>query len=228
MTRLLRALALAALILLSFDARLAGVRADDVADCLKERGNTQIRGCSRIIKSGHLFGKPISKKSLAVAYNYRGLAYFNKGLHDSAIADYGKAIKLDPKDAKTYYNRGRVYDDKGQYDRAIADYDSAIRFRPDYAKAYNNLAWILATASTSSIRNGSRAVELASRAVALRDVGDNRETLAAAYAEAGRFGDAVREQERAIAKARDEGKSDLTGWQDRLRLYRNGRAYRQQ
>jgi tetratricopeptide (TPR) repeat protein len=138
MTRLLRALALAALILLSFDARLAGVRADDVADCLKERGNTQIRGCSRIIKSGHLFGKPISKKTLAVAYNYRGLAYFDKGLHDSAIADYGKAIKLDPKDAKTYYNRGRVYDDKGQYDRAIADFDTAIKINPKLAIVYSN------------------------------------------------------------------------------------------
>jgi len=138
MTRFLHALALAALILLSFDARLAGVRADDVADCLKERGNTQIRGCSRIIKSGHLFGKPISKKSLAVTYNYRGLAYFDKGLHDSAIADYGKAIKLDPKDAKTYYNRGRVYDDKGQYDRAIADFDTAIKLNPKFASAYEN------------------------------------------------------------------------------------------
>ena len=50
MTRLLHALALAALILLSLDARLAGVRADDAADCIEGSGETAIRGCSRIIE----------------------------------------------------------------------------------------------------------------------------------------------------------------------------------
>ena len=167
------------------------------------------------------------------------LEYCNKGLgaqqaknHDLAIEYFTRCIDtggLSQGDLAVAHNqRGLSYRNKGQYDRAIADYDSAIRLKPDFAKAYNNLAWILATAPTASTRNGARAVELALRAVALRDVANSRGTLAAAYAEAGRFGDAVRAQERAIAKARDEGKSDLTAWQDRLRLYRNGRAYRQQ
>ncbi len=72
MTGLLQALALAALIVLavlSLDARLAGVRADDVANCIKGSGDTQIRGCSRIIKSGRLNGKPISKEYLATTYS---------------------------------------------------------------------------------------------------------------------------------------------------------------
>ena len=78
MTRLLHALALAALILpavLSLDARLAGVRADDEADCSKGSGDTVIRGCSRIIKSGRMFGTPISKEHLALIYKNRGEAY---------------------------------------------------------------------------------------------------------------------------------------------------------
>jgi len=97
MTLLFHALSLTALILLSalsLDARIAGVRADDVADCTKGSGDTLIRGCSRIIKSGRLFGKPISKEDLATAYSNRGDAYRNKGQYDRAIADFDTAIKL--------------------------------------------------------------------------------------------------------------------------------------
>ena len=139
MTRLLHALVLAALILLSLDARLAGVRADDVADCLKERGDTQIRGCSRIIKSGHLFGKPISKKSLAVTYNYRGLAYFDKGLHDSAIADFDTVIKLNPEFAVTFNNRGLAHEKLGQRDKAIADFRKAFELDPSIEESEKGL-----------------------------------------------------------------------------------------
>ena len=61
-----------------------------------------------------------------------------KGDYDRAIADYNKALELDPKDATAYNNRGFTYDNKGDYDKAIADYDAAIRLNPEYARAYNN------------------------------------------------------------------------------------------
>ena len=141
MTRLLHALALAALILpavLSLDARLAGVRADDEADCSKGSGDTVIRGCSRIIKSGRMFGTPISKEHLALIYKNRGEAYRKKGLYDRAIADYDKAIKLTPKYAYAYYTRGNAHRNKGDYERAIADYDTAIKLKPKLTIAYNN------------------------------------------------------------------------------------------
>ncbi len=125
MTRLLRALALTALILLSLDARLAGVRADDVADCTKGSEDTAIRGCSRIIKSGRLFGKPISKKHHAIVYYNRGVAYDEKGQYDRAIADYDMAIKLNPKHASAYNNRGIVYKKLGQSDKAMSDTQKA-------------------------------------------------------------------------------------------------------
>jgi len=141
MTRLVHALALAALILLavlSLDARLAGVRADDVADCTKGGGDTAIRGCSRIIESERLFGKPISKEDLAIFYINRGNAYRKKGYYGWAFTDYDKAIKLNPKDALAYNNRGNAYHNKGQFDRAIADYDKAIKLNPKDAIAYYN------------------------------------------------------------------------------------------
>jgi len=139
MTRLLHALALAALILLavlSFDARLAGVRADDLADCTRGSGDTRLRGCSRIINSG-LF-EPISKKNLAIACYNRGIAYGMSGQYDRAIADYDTAIKINPKDTIAYVVRGISYEGKGQFDRAIGDYDMAIKLNPIYDWAYYN------------------------------------------------------------------------------------------
>ena len=149
------------------------------------------------------------------------------GQYVRAIANYDTAIGFNPDDPLVYSNRGSIYAEKGQYHRAIADYDNAIRLKPDYANAYNALAWLLATAPMTTARNGARAVELALRAVSLDNAAGIRDTLAAAYAEEGRFADAVREQGRAIEMARQEKINDLTDWQDRLHLYERGQPYRE-
>ena len=73
-----------------------------------------------------------------MAYNNRGLAYYNKGENDKAIADYTEAIRLDPKLAIAYNNRGLAYGNKGENDKAIADCTEAIRLDPKLALAYNN------------------------------------------------------------------------------------------
>ena len=70
--------------------------------------------------------------------NNRGLAYADKEDYDRAIADYDKALELDPKDATAYNNRGFTYDKKGDYDKAIADYNKALELDPKDATAYNN------------------------------------------------------------------------------------------
>ena len=54
------------------------------------------------------------------------------------IADYTKAIALNPDDADAYNNRGFAYKQKGAVDRAIADFDKAIALNPKHVKAYNN------------------------------------------------------------------------------------------
>jgi len=139
MIRFVIAFALAALSVLAvlfLDARLVGVRADEADDCVEGKGDTKIQGCSRIIKSGRLRGKPISKKNIADVYTNRGRGYLDKGQYDRAIADHNKAIELAPKIAAYYFNRGLVYSDKDQPERAIADYDRAIELNPKYAKAY--------------------------------------------------------------------------------------------
>ena len=70
-------------------------------------------------------------------YNNRGYVYFAKKDYARAIADYDRAIKVDPKDALIYHNRGLAYSDTRDFDRAIADFSEAIKLDPNYAVALN-------------------------------------------------------------------------------------------
>ncbi len=72
----------------------------------------------------------------------RGMAYDNLGQEDLAIADFDKAISLDPKVYAYAYlnNRGQAYFRKGEFALAVKDYDQAIRLKPDYETAKKNKA----------------------------------------------------------------------------------------
>ncbi|HBR22615.1 MAG TPA: hypothetical protein DD713_08660 [Nitrospiraceae bacterium] len=73
---------------------------------------------------------------LFYAYLSRGEAYAKKGQYDRAIADYNKAIVLDPNNAEAYTGRGVAYAKKEQYDRAIEDFNKTIALDPNNASAY--------------------------------------------------------------------------------------------
>jgi tetratricopeptide (TPR) repeat protein len=68
------------------------------------------------------------------------LTYHKKGQPDRALADFNKALELNPRLAEAYSNRGWAYFEKGQYDQAIADCDKALELNPRLAEAYNNRA----------------------------------------------------------------------------------------
>lgn len=72
----------------------------------------------------------------ATAYINRGKAYYLKGQLELAIADYTKAIELNPQDAEAHGYRGDAYLEKGQHDQAIRDYTKAIQLNPKYAMVY--------------------------------------------------------------------------------------------
>jgi tetratricopeptide (TPR) repeat protein len=68
----------------------------------------------------------------------QGVANYNSGDYEQAIADYSKAIELDPDDATAYSNRGSAYKESGDLEQAIADYNKAIELDPDDGTVYNN------------------------------------------------------------------------------------------
>jgi cytochrome c-type biogenesis protein CcmH/NrfG len=111
---------------------------------------------------------------------------------------------------------------------AIAQYREVLSRKPDSIQALNNLAWLLATSSDDTLRDGAEAVRLAEKACRLNEYKDPATlgTLAAAYAEAGRFADAVTTTQKALDLATATGNARLAGiHQQFLALYRAGRPY---
>jgi tetratricopeptide (TPR) repeat protein len=66
----------------------------------------------------------------------RGLAHDVLGNYDGAIADFDKALQLDPRRAAIYASRGNAYEAKNDYEHAIANFDRAIQLEPNRKRAY--------------------------------------------------------------------------------------------
>ena len=163
----------------------------------------------------------------SVAYYNRGHAWQSKGDLDQSIKDYSTALQLDPKFAAAFCNRGYASENQGHYDDALADYNEAIRLDPKYARAYNARAWIWATCSDARFRDGKQAVASATRACELDppNAKNHIGTLAAAFAEAGDFENAVKWQLRAIQFA---PASDQAILQTRLDLFRSKKPFHEE
>jgi tetratricopeptide (TPR) repeat protein len=164
----------------------------------------------------------------AEAHAALGLAFLNKERVDQAAAQFQEAARLQPTNAVAHYQLALLYQGRKETRQAIESYRRALQVQPDLVEALNNLAWILATHPDAALRNGPEAVRLAERACRLtRDqqaffVG----TLAAAYAEAGRFTEAIAAAEKAIRLAQAAGQKEVQQKnQQLLELYRAGRAY---
>jgi FOG: TPR repeat len=147
----------------------------------------------------------------ADAYYNRGTVLLAKGRVDEAIADLAKALEMHPNDADAHTGLGNALLQKGSLRESIAHYATAMALAPEDPHSRNNLAWILATASDSSIRDGARAVGFSQEAVQLSG---GREplflrTLAAAYAESGRFSEAIAVAQQAAVIANMQAKPDM-------------------
>jgi tetratricopeptide (TPR) repeat protein len=156
-----------------------------------------------------------------VHYNL-GNASFKKGQLDEAISHYQKALEINPAYAEAHGNLGNAFLKKGQVNDAIAHYQKALEIKPLNVGLQNNLALVLATCPTDSLRNGFRAVELAEKANQLS--GESQplflRTLAAAYAEAERFPEAVETAQKALGLAKSQGNGILAQTiESNLKLY---------
>ena len=165
----------------------------------------------------------------AEAHDRLGLLLANSAKLDEAAAQLAEAARLAPQ-PETLYHLGLVLGRQGKLDQALVPLRRVVQMSPGSAIALNDLAWILATAPQAELRNGAEAVALAERAARAAG-GDNLRvlsTLAAAYAEAGRFAEAVSTAERTRNLALATGdKAQVQTVLDRLELYRNHQALRQ-
>jgi tetratricopeptide (TPR) repeat protein len=159
-----------------------------------------------------------------------GAALRQEGRVDDAIAQYQLALQIKPANAGLHSNLGNALLQKGRPAEALPHYQQALQIEPANANFLNNLAWLRATCADASLRDGHKAVELARRANELSGGADPAilRTLAAAFAEAGRFGDAARAAQKAVALARLAGRQDLVDeLAAQLQRYESGLSWRQ-
>ena len=158
-----------------------------------------------------------------------GHALLEKGELEGAIQVCRSALLLRPSDADCQTTLAIALEEKGNPTEAIQHYQKALELAPKSISTLTNLAWLLATSQDASLRNGAKAIELATQADRL--VGGTNtlvlRTLAAAYAENGEFTNAIRTARSAMQLARMHGEDSLTAdLGQQIALYQLGMPYR--
>jgi protein O-mannosyl-transferase len=159
-------------------------------------------------------------------YVQLGVAWARQEKLPEAEDCFRKALRLNPSNAEACYDLAKALQQQGKTEGALAQYQETLRLNPDQPDALNDLAWILATNPEPKYRDGPRAVKLAQRVGTRSAAALN--TLAAAYAEAGMFSEAVQTARQGTDLARRQNQPALAEIiQARVRLYEAGRAYRE-
>ncbi len=169
-------------------------------------------------------------ENLAEAHYDLGVASDRQKRSDEAIKHLNEVLQTGKNKAEIYTNLGTAYTQLGKYDLAIENWTKAAELKPDDAELLNNLAWLLATTGDVSVQNAKKAVELAQHACELTGYKNPSflDTLAAAYAAAGRFDDAVKTAQQALDIAKSGSQKDLNNEiQSHVKLYQAGQPYRQ-
>jgi tetratricopeptide (TPR) repeat protein len=152
------------------------------------------------------------------------------GQNTAAEQHLQQVLQSRPDDPLAHAHLGHVELSRGHAEKAVEHYRRALPRMPDDVPLLNNLAWILATHTNAALRDGALAVQLAERAAQLtsQQVPIILGTLAAAYAEVGRFSDAIATAQKAIERANELGQTHLAERNRQLlQLYEAGQPVRE-
>jgi tetratricopeptide (TPR) repeat protein len=170
------------------------------------------------------------KPDLPEAHNELGDAYMQLCKYDLAIKSYEESLKFKPDYLTAMYNAGMAALRHGDYDKTVKYFHEALEQKPDWVIVLNSLAWILATAEDSRFQNPADAVKYAEKACKLINYKDAAllDTLAAAYASAGNFDEAIQTAEKAFKLAEDNKQEKLSREiQDHLKVYKTKQPWRE-
>lgn len=158
-----------------------------------------------------------------------GVAFYNSGRHAEAIYHFRRVLAATPGSAGAHNNLGNALREIGRPAEAVAHYRRAIELDPKFIRAYWNAAWLLATSPEAGGRDAAEAVALAEQANRLTSGHDpqTRRILAAAYAEAGRYSEAVQIARHGLALGAEGSNPAFTDQLRReLEYYLAGSPYR--
>jgi tetratricopeptide (TPR) repeat protein len=156
-------------------------------------------------------------------------ALLQKGKVAEALVHYRKLRELQPGNVEVHNIVGTVLIQHGRIREAVEEWQNVLAIQSDNGNAMSNLAWVFATSPDDSLRDGPKAVQLASEA--LRISGHRIpiifRTLAAAYAETGEFSKAIQAAQQGVELANSQGNSGLAAeLQGHIALYQEHRPLR--
>lgn len=163
------------------------------------------------------------------AANNLGALLVAKGLDDEAMELFTKAIQDNATNLDAYDNLAQTMIKKGKPEEAVNILRSALKLAPNHPGCHIRLAWVLATSPVDSIRNGLEATQMANRAgeLAGKNFPDVLDSLAAAYAETGRFTEAQEAATKALEHpAMQNNPERASQIRKHLEMYRSGRPFR--
>jgi tetratricopeptide (TPR) repeat protein len=163
----------------------------------------------------------------ANAHYNLGNALLEKKQAVEAATHFREALRINPGNADAQCNLGFALFLQGRTGEAIEQAKKGLEQQPANAAIQNILAWMLTTAPEGSLRDGARAVELATKASQSNGAENNPvilRTLAAAYAETGRFAEALETARKALHLAETQSNAKVSGELSReIKLYEAGR-----
>ena len=165
-----------------------------------------------------------------LSHNGLGLVLMELGHFDEATSQFSEAAQLDAGYAPPRFQMGKILLKQGRDAEAMPYFHEALRIEPDNLQMLIYLARVLAADEDPQIRNGAEALELATKASQLAGQAQPvaLDTLAMAYAETGRFDQAVQIGQKAVNLARAAGqKDDAAIMQQRLELYQKHEPWRE-
>jgi len=164
----------------------------------------------------------------APAHDNLAKALLQKGQVAEAMVHYRKFLEIEPENVEARNTLGTALIQQGKLREAIGQWQDALAIQPENGNAASNLAWVFATCPEDSVRDGRHAVELAEKA--LRISGGKipmiYKVLAAAYAESGRFADAIATAQRGAELASQSNPALATELESNMALYQSGRPLR--
>ena len=134
----------------------------------------------------------------------------SRGRFDAAREQYAAAIELDPRLAEARFGEAVSLAELGRFDAARDRLAEGMRLHPDRVEFVSLLARLHAAAPDARVRDGARALTLATELTKRQNSPSSREALAMALAEAGRYDEAVSAQREAIGMAERAGQREMT------------------
>ena len=165
----------------------------------------------------------------APAHDNLAKALLKKGQVAEAMVHYRKFLELEPASVEARNTLGTALIQQGHVREAIDQWQESLAIQPENGNAASNLAWVFATCPQDSIRDGTRAAELGERALRISGgkIAMIYKVLAAAYAENGRFADAIETAQRGAELATTQGNPGLAAeLESNIALYQSGRPLR--